>query len=110
LIDEACSVAVLPPPTATAASILDEDWERLSELVCNVPIVPVIADIAPSTLVDEVTRFAWAVLTAANPLSILVEERLSWREEVWFVEIIVAVVASAPSTLEDDWDRLFEDV
>jgi hypothetical protein len=56
LVDEACSVAVLPPPTATAASILDEDLERLSELVCKVPIVPVMAAIAPSTLVEEFER------------------------------------------------------
>jgi hypothetical protein len=82
LIDEACSVAVLPPPTATAASILDEDLERLSELVCKVPIVPVMAAIAPSTLVEEVTRLALELFTAVKALSILVDERVSRTEEV----------------------------
>jgi hypothetical protein len=72
----------LPPPTATAASILDEDLERLSELVCNVPIVPAMAAIAPSTLVEEVTRLVLELFTAVKALSILVDERVSRTEEV----------------------------
>lgn len=82
LVDEACWPAIAPPPTATAASILEEDWERLIELPWSVPIVPPIAAKAPSTLVEEVTRLARVLLTAVRALSMLVEDKLSCTEDV----------------------------
>ena len=63
---------------------------------------------ALSTLVDEVTRFAFDVLIVASALSMLAEDVLMLVEEAWYVVMLRAVAASAASVLDDELERLLE--
>ncbi len=65
---------------------------------------------APSTLEEESERLIELVFKVASVASRLDEELLKLRLEVWFVDISVLVALSAASTLLDEPEIEFDEV